>query len=313
MKIFSIIFLFISICFAQIEPKKDLLYLNTILNLNSGKLDISDSKYLPVKAKPFTAQKNKINYYALSGVIVAGGTTIGIIRNYYANTWWKNQSTEFKFVNDWDYALWIDKFGHFFATYALSNLVSSGLDAANIKTENVFLYSSISALLFQLYVEVEDGFGPNWGFSPGDAVADFLGAGFRLAQFYYPSLKNVLPKFSYYPSEEFRNGEKKDHNMSDDYEGQKLWLSLRINNMLNKSIEKYWPDFLMLSIGYAVRKLDGKGGGEKHFLIALDLDFEKIPLHGKFWNFIKNTLNLVHFPMPGIRITPKGTFFEIIF
>jgi hypothetical protein len=62
-----------------------------------------------------------------------------------------------------------------------------------------------------------------------------------------------------------------------------------------------------------VKDLDGGGGGTREFYIALDLDAEELPLYGKGWQFVKNTLNFFHFPMPGIRISPDAAFFVLCF
>jgi hypothetical protein len=57
------------------------------------------------------------------------------------------------------------------------------------------------------------------------------------------------------------------------------------------------------------KNIDGFGGGYREYYLSLDLDAETIPLYGGFWQFLKNTLNYIHFPMPGIRITPDAAFF----
>jgi len=260
-----------------------------------------------VKYKPFKPQL-KLNYpvLGLTGLITA--TSIYLINDYYAHTWWRNNRTHFKFVNDWKYALWLDKIGHAFGTTFIAHGISSAMEAGNVPTIPALWIGAAGAFALQLYVEIQDGYGPNWGFSPGDAASDLLGAAYYVAQFYYPYLKNFQFRFSYYPSRKFLNGQMKDHNISDDYEGQKLWVSMRMKNILPESISEYWPDFLMLAVGYGVSDLDGNGGGVKKFFIGLDFDAETIPLHGRFWNFIKNTLNIIHFPLPGIRISPNAAF-----
>ena len=88
---------------------------------------------------------------------------------------------------------------------------------------------------------------------------------------------------------------------------------MRMKEILPDNIAEYWPSFLMLSAGMGVANLDGSGGGENSFYLALDLDAEQLPLYGGVWQFVKNTLNYIHFPMPGIRITPRTVFFGIVF
>ena len=253
--------------------------------------------------------KREIDYGMLAGVGgIMLGTGIGV-HIYQANAWWKDQRSKFHIVNDWYYALWIDKIGHFYGANFTAHILSSGLEAANLSDEQCAIYGAVGSLMFELYVEIEDGFGPNWGFSPGDATADVLGSAYFLSQYYFPVLKNFQPRFSYYPSKEFREGLRKDGNFIDDYHGQKYWIAFRMKELLPKSISEYWPSFLMISAGMGVKNLDGSGGGTREFYISLDLDPTAIPLHGKFWQFIKNSLDYIHFPMPGIRVSPDAAFF----
>jgi hypothetical protein len=261
----------------------------------------------------FEPLKNQIDYNRLMWV---GGAYVGAgvgLHIYQANAWWANQNAKFHIVNDWNYALWIDKVGHFYGTNILGHAISGGLEACNVQSEQSAIYSGLGALAFELLVEFEDGFGPDWGFSPGDATADAIGAAFYIGQYYSPFLKDIHPRWSYYPSKEMREGKHKGGIIIDDYEGQKYWLAFRIKNYLPKGVAEYWPSFLMVSAGMGVKDLDGSGGGTREFYIALDLDAEELPLHGPVWQFVKNSLNYFHFPMPGIKVSPDAAFFVFCF
>jgi len=254
----------------------------------------------------------EINYpllYGMSALYLGAGIGVHI---YQANAWWKEDRTSFHFQNDWPYALWIDKIGHFYAATLLVHAFSAGFEAADFQAEESMLYGSIAALAFQYYVEIEDGFGAKWGFSPGDAISNTLGAGYALAQYYFPYLQNFQFKYSYYPSEDMRNGEHKG-NIFDDYEGQKYWLTFRMENLLPESAAEYWPAFLNLAVGMGVKDLDGSGGGSREIYIGFDFNVLELPLTGKFGNFVKNTFNYIHLPMPGIRISPDSAFFVFLF
>ncbi len=264
--------------------------------------------FLSSNVKDSNPFEREINYPILGGIGIVTASAVLAINHYYETTWWRENRTSFKFVNDWKYALWIDKFGHMLGTELIAHGFSSALEAANVGERSAVWMGAAGALAMQLYVEYKDGFGPKWGFSPGDAVSDFLGAAYYVGKYYYPDLKNFQLRFSYFPSKKMLEGKMPDHNISDDYEGQKLWLSVRMNNLLPKKWASVWPDWLMLSFGYGVKNLDGRGGGEKDFFLAFDFDAEELPLHGPIWNFVKNTLNYIHFPMPGIRISHGITF-----
>ena len=200
-----------------------------------------------------------------------------------------------------------------YSTYVISHFFSAGLEAANFHPETAMWLSLIGGLGIQLYVEVNDGFGPNWGFSPGDALFDVLGGLYTIGQYYIPYSKNFQMRVSYWPSEALLNGNKPDNNFSDDYEGQKLWLAFRMKQLLPEKISKYWPSFLMLSVGMAIADYDKPKKKHQEFYIAFDLDAEQIPLYGGVWQFLKNTLNFVHLPMPGVRVSPDAAFFTFVY
>lgn len=261
---------------------------------------------------PLKREINKTLLFGVGGVALATGLTIHF---YQKNAWWADQSRVFRIQDDWNYALWIDKIGHFYGTILISHGLSAGLEAANVSAEHSVIYGSLGAFLFQAYIEYEDGFGLDWGFSPGDFMSDFLGAMYPVAQYYIPYLNNFQFRASYYPKHLSGANPKTGHKhiIVDDYEGQKFWLSFKMKNLLPKDIAKYWPGFLQLSVGMGVRELDGSGGGITDYYLAFDLDADYLPLSGSFGQFIKNTLNLWHFPMPGIRINNKTVFFAICY
>ena len=278
--------------------------------LHSQRIPISYlSKSIPQSVNPLETQ---INYTAL-GII--GGVTLGVgtaVHLYQANAWWQEQSSTFKIQNDATYALSLDKLGHFYATALMAHGLSAGLEAANLTIEQSAVYGAIGAFAFETFIEIEDGYGLNWGFSPGDWAADFLGATYTVGQYYFPILKHIQPRASYYPSKDYRTGVHKG-TVSDDYKGQKYWLAFRMKELLPESISEYWPSFLMLSVGMGLSNWDGYGGGNRDIYIALDFDAETIPLYGPTWQFIKNTLNFLHFPMPGIRISPNSAAFVFVY
>ncbi len=287
--------------FLTSNPKLDFQLMQ--LELNNIKLD---------SVKVNTINKSSVDYTTLAwvgGITLASGVGVHL---YEANSWWREPNTNFHITWDTKYALGIDKLGHFYASGLLSHAFASTVEAANVDLFTSTWIGAGLAFSYEMFVEIEDGFGPNWGFSPGDAIADFLGASYYVAQHYFPILQNFQPRVSYYPSKKFLEGDTKAI-IIDDYEGQTFWLAMRINNLLPKTADEYWPDWLMISLGAAARELDGRGGGYREYYIALDLDPDYLPLHGRFGQFVKNTLNYLHFPLPGIRITPNTAAFAIIF
>ncbi len=263
-------------------------------------------------------EQKKISLPKLFFVTALTGVSIAVVHKHQSQAWWQEKRTRFHFQNDWEYALWIDKLGHWWGATALQHLFSSSLRWSNFSYETSNILGSLFALSYQLYVETYDGFAPNWGFSPGDALFDFGGAVYPLVQYYSPFFKNINLKLSYYPSKRLLKKDPldtlyKNKFVIDDYEGQSFYLSFKVNNFLPESIEKYWPDFLCLAIGYQMRNWNGYGVADENYYFVLDFDFEQIPLYGQFWQFLKNTFNLIHFPSPAIKFSKNKISFAIAY
>lgn len=255
--------------------------------------------------------------------IVGGllGATVTGIHIYQRNAWWSGDRQPFHFENDWDYALNVDKAGHFYGGALGAFLGRKSLEWSGASRSTALWGGSLMGALFELYIELEDGYARDWGFSPGDAYADVLGAGWPLLQEYIPGFEHLHPKFSYWPSKALREG-KHDGNMIDDYEGQTFWMGVHVHGLLPRALRPYWPEWLGLAVGVAVRNMPLKVDGQviygnpldRNIIIALDYDMTKI-IPGDSWllNALKEGLNFIHFPAPAIRIAPNFIAYGLYF
>ncbi|MGH2574727.1 MAG: DUF2279 domain-containing protein [Ignavibacteria bacterium] len=272
-----------------------------------------NSLKLNVKHKQIK-EKYKINYLK-TGLVV--GTTIGAgiwLHNYQKNAWWSGQRTKFHFQNDWDYAMYSDKVGHIFDGVFIHNLYKGAFEWSGFKPTTAMWMGTLFSIAYLTDVEIEDGFAREWGFSPGDEIANVLGAFYPVAQYYWKPLREVNFKWSYYPSPEFLEGEKKGA-FIDDYNGQTVWMSIGINPFLPKAAKKYWPDFLNIAVGYGVENYTDYNKRYPNFYIAFDYDLRKLlPGNSKFMKWFKDVINHFRiFPAPGIRINKYGTEYVINF
>jgi hypothetical protein len=291
---------------------------NGLLTIGTKKYKFKINQLDYVSKVDYKIEENKINWLNLSVVTAGTAASVAFLHQKQSKAWWQATRTKFHFQNDWIYALWIDKLGHWWGATAIQHLFSSSLRWSNFSEENSMIIGSALAFAYQLYVETYDGYAKDWGFSPGDALFDFGGAFYPLLQYYFPPLKNINLKLSYYPSKRLLHKDPSDSLYKnkfviDDYEGQSFYLSFKINNMLPESLEKFWPDFLCLAIGYQMRNWDGFGRADENYYLAFDFDIEQVPFYGRFWQFLKNTFNLIHFPSPGIKFSKDKIFFTIAY
>ncbi|MCB2203924.1 YfiM family protein [bacterium] len=275
-----------------------------------------DSVYTPV---PFEGYDPHETHWQWENLAIVGGVlgaTVTGIHIYQQNAWWQGQRGPFHFVNDPDYALNVDKAGHFYGGAFGSWLGQKSMVWSGASQETAVWGGFALGSLFELYVEFEDGFATGWGFSPGDAYADVAGAAWPVLQHYVPYLSSFQPKFTYWPSDAFINGTHKG-NAIDDYEGQTYWMGIHMYELLPPSWQDYWPSWLGIAVGISIRNMHTEQGYEnlqRNVIIALDYDMREI-IPGDSWllHTLKEALNFIHFPSPAIRISPNYIAYGIYF
>lgn len=240
---------------------------------------------------------------------IVGGVYLGAfiwLHNEQANAWWANQRGAFHIQDDWEYALQVDKAGHFYGGYMASYLLSEGFLTTGMSWDAATVWGSVAGLLYQSYVEVEDGFARDWGFSPSDMVSNTLGAGFFVAQRYVPFLQNFTPKWQYIPSDWLgKNTIQHSTTFIDDYNGSTFWLSANVHNLLPPAAASYWPRWLNLAFGYNVYGvgLPDARDRERRYVIGLDYNLvELLPDGPGLWNWFRQGLNMIKLPAPALVI-----------
>lgn len=255
---------------------------------------------------------SKINYYKLSfiGAATLGGFIYG--QAFQKNLWWKGEKSSFHFnwKEDWAYALGADKLGHFYFPMLATNIYSDAFVWSGIDKEQSLLYGGITALTYQSFIEIKDGFSKQWGFSWGDFSANFLGTAYPLLQHKYPQLKNFNLKVSFFPSERFKHGSNKV--IFDDYESTYHWLSISIANYLPEEVGKYYPKFMNVAVGHSVKGFN-TNSRHREIFFSLDLNADELPGNSPFLKFIKKYLNFYHFPMPAVKVYPDVVWYGLKF
>jgi hypothetical protein len=248
------------------------------------------------------------NRIAIVSAATAGFVTAVHIQSY--NSWWKGERSDFQIHDEGAYAIGADKLGHLYFSYASSDILGRSLCWTGISEKQAFLYGASVSLAFELYVEIEDGFTKNLGFSPGDAISDATGAFLPYFRYVYPSLNYFDYKISLFPSVMYRNGIYRT--IIDDYESIYYWISFD-RNLFPQILNSVIPKFFTVAAGYSVKQITVSGKGFPEIFLSLDYDFEKLPGEGSFLRSIKHVLNYIHFPAPGIRVTPSVIFYGLKF
>lgn len=291
---------------------KKIFLLILVINSNFLSQELIPTKLDSVKQINFDILDTKIDSKKFA---IFGGATLAFgigAHLYQGEDWWFHDRGKFKIVDDgWfdNYALGQDKIGHFLGTYLLAYYFKYGLDYSNFSLSKQYHYSSLFAILYELYIEVNDGFSKTYGFSKSDFISDVAGASFNLMQYYIPYLNNFQPRFSYKLNKKLIGGPRQA-NLFDDYDNSKYWISLRMKNILPDFLSQYWPKILMVSVGSG---LINNGKPEREIVVALDIDANELPINGSFGNLVKYVLNSLHFPLPGFKVKPEFKFVAFTF
>lgn len=242
------------------------------------------------------------------------GTFVGL-HIYYSHTWWKDRRNYFKFAMDGYYARNVDKVSHIYT----ANLITEGTAAlyewTGISPKKSLFYGAATALAYETYIEINDGFAPNWGFDWEDMGANFAGALYPFLQNAIPVLKNFTFKWSFKPRWLKGKVENTD-DLLDDYTNMTFWLGVSPSGLLPKSISKHYPAFLGFALGLSIQNashVKGSHNAYREWFLSFDYDLTKLPGDTQFLKKLKKILNFYHFPAPAVRISPSGIWYGLYF
>ena len=217
--------------------------------------------------------------------------------------WWRDNSYPWMirsegFLNN--YSLGVDKVGHFYTSYLYTTSFRELMVWGGFEPETALWFSVGIAAFHAVSIEIGDGFS-TYHFAPDDLLANFLGITYGYLQTGVPFLRNINPKWSYYPSGNAHF--KKSWHITGDYDGHIYWLSFNIHDLLPRGARNYWPEFLSLAVGYGGKNISQGASGipARKFAISLDYNLLAIPTPGDTWDMIKRVLNPFHFPAPGVK------------
>jgi hypothetical protein len=246
-------------------------------------------------------------------VMLVGGLTLtaGLAINHQMrNAWWSGERGPFHFREAFTYARNLDKLGHVYAGYLASFTFYRLTNWTGISESRAVWYGASLGLLFQLYIEMQDGFSTRWGFERWDAIGDLAGSALFVARYYFTPLQYFQMKFSYLPSDRLndRRNAGAVENWIDDYEGHTYWISFRAGQLAYDRLDlPSWVRLVNIAGGWSLSPHRER----TEFYLGLDWNFEALP--GRTWLLRRlwEGLDHIRFPAPAIRITPTGVWYGI--
>ena len=235
----------------------------------------------------------------------------------FAEGWWDNDSSHFHFENDFDYALNLDKFGHFAAGVILGESFYEGYRWAGIPEFRSYLFAGLSAMATHIAIDVKDGFSPAWGFSIFDVLSGTLGGFLPMAERYVPIFKYVDLKWSYWINTTYyydKTTHRGEAIFTDDYVNQTFWASFKPYRLLPAPARKYYPSWLAFAVGLSIDEkamdfhADDKDRHREVYL-AFDYDLEAFRPQSRWARTLIKYLNYFKLPAPAIQVYPEFHWF----
>lgn len=294
---------------------RDLVYLSffifgRVCAFDSSNLVLGDTNSLP-----------KPNYPLLHGMFAAQSVLYGGSLYALSKTWYKNPPTQFHIADDSYEWKQIDKIGHLYTSYQICRHTSELYKKTGISKKQAIIYGAISGFFFQTPIELLDGFSPDYGFSPGDMVANLIGPAIFVGQYSLWDEIRIQPKFSFhYTTLATIRPELLGKNWSEqwlkDYNGQTYWFSGSPGAFSQNSM---WPSWLCISVGYGIQNMvaaETEKSNElgyhpyRQYYLSLDIDFTKIKTRSKFLKTIAFMINNLKIPAPALEFSNRGVAFR---
>ena len=241
-----------------------------------------------------------------STVLIAYGAAYWLV---FHKGWWDEQGNHFHFENDFDYALNLDKFGHFAAGVILGESFYEAYHWAGVSEFQSYLYAGLSAMATHIAIDVKDGFSPDWGFSIFDVLSGTLGGFLPMAERYIPVFKYVDLKWSYWINTKAYYRQSDTGIFTDDYCNQTFWASFKPYRLLPASVRAYYPSWLAFAAGLSIDEgvfiKHYEGTPHREVYLALDYDLEAFRPQSRLARTFIKYLNYFKLPAPTIQVYPE--------
>lgn len=259
--------------------------------------------------------QKRLNTVKYTSAGMYGATMLGLGTLWYAD----EPSSSFHFLNDGGAWLFMDKFGHSYATFQTGRLLRASFMWAGMEHKKATLWAAGSAFAAISSIEVFDGLSESWGASPTDLVANLSGATLLSAQYLLWKEEKIRFKWSYAQSgfPKYRPnalGSNMYERWLKDYNGQVYWLSTSPTSFFKKS---KFPEWLGIAIGYSAdgivgayenpQQIDGVilpvFKRRKQLYLGPDLFLDKIKTRSKFLNTLFFLSSGIRLPLPALELT----------
>jgi hypothetical protein len=238
--------------------------------------------------------------------------------------WYKDYPLQsFHFFNDADEWLQMDKAGHTVTAYYIGKVCIGAYRWAGMENKKAAWRGATIGFIYQLTIEVFDGFSPQWGFSIADVATNLTGTAILLAQQLAWQEQRIILKYSFHNSEyrKYRSallGEQFPETALKDYNGQTYWLSMNLASLSGK--KDFFPSWLNVAFGYGAAGMTGGSSNPavvdgtaipefrryRQFYVSLDIDVTKIKTSLPLLNGFFKVFGFIKIPAPTLEFNQGG-------
>ena len=264
------------------------------------------------------ADSTTVDTKKLNTFIVASGLGYTAVLLTLNHIWYNNNEPQsFRFFND--NAEWkqMDKAGHFFSSFYLSDIPARFLKSCHVEERKANLIGALSGFVLTIPIEVFDGFSDGYGASPGDIVSDAAGPIFFLGQQLAWREIRIHPKFSFHRTEYASRrpellGDNLPSEIVKDYNGQTYWLSFDVDKFTS------FPRWLNIAVGYGAHDMVYARDHQNHaagfhpsrqYYLAIDFDLSSIKTRSKVVKTLLYVVNTIRLPAPAVSFSSRGSKF----
>lgn len=266
------------------------------------------------------SQTDSINYKMRKCIVtttVSGVTAVSYIG--LNHLWYKGYpQSPFHFFNDNDEWLQMDKAGHTFSAYSISDAMTHAYKWAGVSDNKSACIASAIGFTYLGCIELLDAKSEQWGFSWGDILANTSGSLIHLTQELLWKEQRVRLKFSYSPTPfaEYNPnalGRNFQQRLLKDYNGQTYWASANIHSFL--APDAGFPRWLNIAFGYGASGMMTAKMNDvdvnnfqrtREFYFSFDADLSRIRWKKKWMRTTAQILNFIKIPSPTFELRENG-------
>lgn len=253
-----------------------------------------------------------LNRKRLKGLIIVSATSYTATMIGLNEIWYSNFDHQpFSFFDDSKEWLQVDKAGHSYSAFQLSQLASHSLQWTGMTKSKSQKIGALTSFAMMSTIEVFDGYSSGYGASASDLVANAIGSSLYLGQHLIWDEIRIQPKFSFHTTHLSNKRSKVlGGNLSEeifkDYNGQTYWLSVDMDKFVA------FPKWLNLAIGYGAHdmiyasenaNLSNGYNPYRQLYLSVDLDLSNIKTRSKALKSLLYFVNMIKLPSPTLEFS----------